>query len=78
MAWDVEYTDEFEAWWDSLSEAEQDATDRVVLLLLERGPQLGYPFSSDLRGSHHPHLRELRVQHAGRPIRILYAFIHGG
>jgi len=24
--------------------------------------------------SRHPHLRELRVQHAGRPLRVLYAF----
>jgi hypothetical protein len=30
--------------------------------------------SSDVRGSRHGNLRELRVQHAGRPYRVLYAF----
>ena len=45
MAWDVEYTDEFGEWWDTL-----------------------------VSGSKHPHMRELRVQHKGKPLRILYAF----
>jgi hypothetical protein len=73
-SWDVEYTDEFGLWWETLSEGEQDAIDVVVRLLEERGPQLGYPYGSDVRGSRHAHLRELRVQHRGDPYRILYAF----
>ena len=40
----------------------------------QKGPQLGYPYSSDVRGAKHGNLRELRVQHAGRPYRVLYAF----
>jgi len=35
---------------------------------------LGYPFSSGIQESKHSHMRELRVQHAGRPYRVLYAF----
>jgi hypothetical protein len=27
MAWDVEYTDEFERWWVTLDREEQDAID---------------------------------------------------
>ncbi|MCC7241795.1 MAG: type II toxin-antitoxin system RelE/ParE family toxin [Acidobacteria bacterium] len=27
-----------------------------------------------VRRSRHPHMRELRVQHKGRPYRVLYAF----
>ena len=27
MPWEVEHTNEFEAWWDSLDEQEQDAID---------------------------------------------------
>ena len=38
------------------------------------GPQLPFPHSSGVKGSKHGHLRELRVQNAGRPYRILYAF----
>lgn len=40
MAWEVEFTDEFGAWWDTLDGEEQDAIDVVVGLLEEKGPQL--------------------------------------
>jgi hypothetical protein len=72
--WEVEFTDEFEAWWDSLTEQEQDSVDLVVGLLEERGPVLDHPYSSKVYGSKHGQMRELRVQHQGRPYRILYAF----
>lgn len=72
--WEVEYTDEFGGWWDGLTEAEQESVDAHVRLLEERGPQLGHPYSSGIARSKHPHMRELRVQHRGRPYRVLYAF----
>ncbi len=74
MSWEVEYTDEFGQWWETLNEREQDAIDVVVRLLEARGPQLGYPYSTDVVSSRHGHIRELRVQHRGEPYRILYAF----
>ena len=74
MAWEVEYTDQFGDWWLSLSESEQDAVVSRVELLMELGPNLGFPYSSDIRGSRHGRMRELRVQWAGRPLRVLYAF----
>ena len=74
MAWEIEYTDEFEAWWDSLSEEEQSDIDASVGLLRDCGPSLGYPHSTQIVTSRHPHMRELRIQHAGRPYRTLYAF----
>ncbi|WP_150725188.1 type II toxin-antitoxin system RelE/ParE family toxin [Pseudomonas fluorescens] len=74
MKWDVEYMDEFEAWWDHLNETEQDSVQATVMLLGEDGPHLGFPHTSDIKGSRHGNLRELRVQHAGRPYRVLYAF----
>jgi len=45
-----------------------------VLLLRKLGPALRFPFSSAITSSKHPHMRELRVQHAGQPYRVLYAF----
>lgn len=74
MAYEVEYTDEFEAWWDGLTVAEQASIEAVVELLEEHGPHLGRPHTSAIHGSRHSHMRELRVQHHGRPYRILYAF----
>ncbi len=73
-AWDVEYTDELGTWWAMLSEAEQESIDASVRLLQERGPNLGFPHTSGIEGSKHAHMRELRVQHEGRPYRVLYAF----
>jgi len=74
MKWDVEYTDEFEMWWNRLCESEQDSVQASVMLLGDTGPYLGFPHTSDIKGSRHGNLRELRVQHAGRPYRVLYAF----
>ena len=74
MAWEVEYTDEFGEWWSDLSEDQQDAVAARVELLMEHGPNLPFPYSSDVRGSRHGRMRELRAQQAGRPIRVFYAF----
>lgn len=74
MTWEVEYTDEFGAWWGGLSEDEQESVAASVRLLEERGPALGFPHSSGVNGSRHKHMRELRTQHDGRPLRTLYAF----
>lgn len=74
MPWEVEYTDEFGAWWDTLTEDEQVRITAAVGLLEARGPNLPFPHSSAIGGSRHGHMRELRVQVGGRPIRIFYAF----
>jgi len=74
MSWEVEYTDEFGDWWGGLSEDAQEALAASVRLLEERGPALGFPHSSGINGSKHSHMRELRTQHGGRPLRTLYAF----
>lgn len=74
VSWEVEYTDEFEAWWSGLDAGEQESVDSYVRLLEQRGPHLPFPYSSGIESSKHGHLRELRVQHAGEPYRVLYAF----
>jgi len=74
MAWPVEFTDEFEGWWDTLDGEEQDAIDVVVGLLEEQGAQLSFPQTTKIQSSRHGHLRELRIQYKGEPYRILYAF----
>ncbi|HLQ89275.1 MAG TPA: type II toxin-antitoxin system RelE/ParE family toxin [Xanthobacteraceae bacterium] len=74
MGWNVEVTDECKAWLEALSEEDFDSVDYSVDLLTEHGPQLDFPHSSKVNGSRHAHMRELRVQSGGRPIRILYAF----
>ena len=72
--WEVEYTDEFSVWWDALDAEEQVSVGRVVDMLVSEGPNLPFPYSSDVRGARHRAIRELRIQHGGRPYRVLYAF----
>ena len=72
--WEVEFSGEFEQWWDGLTAAEQKSIDFTVSLLQEVGPALKMPHSSGVEASRHGHMRELRIQHQGRPYRVLYAF----
>jgi hypothetical protein len=74
MAWEVEYTNEFNVWWTELSETRQDRVLATITLLVAEGPGLGFPHSSAVNGSRHGHMRELRVQSGGNPLRIFYAF----
>jgi len=48
-------------WYEPLSEAEQISIDRIVLMLMEAGPALGYPYSSGIQQSKFSHMRELRI-----------------
>jgi hypothetical protein len=74
MEWRVDYTDEFGKWWDTLAETEQISIDAHVQNLEQRGPNLPFPYSSGINGSRHAHMRELRVQSSGKPLRVFYAF----
>src|SRR5579863_3875186 len=53
---------------------EQKSVDFSVILLAEAGPTLKMPHSSGIETSRHKHMRELRIQHEGRPYRVIYAF----
>lgn len=72
--WEVEYTDEFGAWWSSLTVAEQEDVRASVAVLRSIGPSLGRPHVDSVDSSKHANMKELRVQHRGRPYRVLFAF----
>jgi hypothetical protein len=74
VTWDVEFTDEFGRWWEGLCEEEQDSVDHYVRLLMDFGPSLSRPYTDAVKGSEFGNMKELRVQHEGRPYRVLYAF----
>ena len=74
MSWEVEFTGEFQLWWDSLTEPEQDDVALSVRHLVEFGPAPGFPHCSKVVTSRHPQMRELRTQSNGKPLRTLYAF----
>lgn len=72
MEWEVEYTDEFEQWWESLDIPGQTAVGEAVERLLQRGPALGRPTVDTIKGSRHSNMKELRP--ARGSIRVLFAF----
>lgn len=72
--WKVEYTDDFEHWWQTLTEQEQIDLVASVELLEQMGPQLPRPHADTVKGSKHPNMKELRTQSQGRPLRTLFAF----
>jgi hypothetical protein len=75
MVYEVEFTEQFRSWYeDQLSDAEQQTVARSVEMLEQSGPTLPFPHSSGIQGSKFSHMRELRIQHEGRPYRVLYAF----
>ena len=74
MKWEIEYTDEFGEWWDSLTDEGQDSTTVSVTLLEKLGPNLPRPHSDTVKGSMFPNMKELRTQHEGKPNRTLYVF----
>lgn len=67
-------TIEFEGWFQNLTVVQQNKISAAVAILEMRGVQLGFPLSSDIKGSRLGRLRELRVQSGGDAIRVLYAF----
>src|SRR5438477_3584459 len=72
--WEVEFTEEFESWWNSLDEHEQESLAASVGLLEQLGPNLPRPHSDTVKGSKHSNMKALRTQHRGRPLRTFYAF----
>jgi len=71
--WEVNYTDEFGAWWNVQQIPVQEKLYKVVSLLEIHGPNLDFPYSSGINGANIA-MRELRVQCGGHPYRVLYVF----
>ena len=72
--WEVDFTDEFGNWWETLTEDEQESLAVSVKLLQVLGPALGRPHADTVKQSKHKNMKELRTQTHGQPIRTFYAF----
>ena len=72
--WEVEYTDEFGEWWETLTADDQTALYVGVRLLGQFGPQLPRPYVDTVNSSRHPNMKELRTQSKGRPLHTFFAF----
>lgn len=72
MSWEIEYTNEFGAWWDGLTHQEQAMVSRAVEALEQGGPALGRPWVDTITTSRHRNVKELRPR--GGFLRVLFAF----
>jgi hypothetical protein len=72
--WNVLYDGEFDVWFSEQSEDLQDAILKLAVLLTRLGPHLGRPRVDTIKGSDFGNMKELIVQHKGKPWRILFAF----
>lgn len=73
--WTVITVDYFDEWFIGLNEAEQQDILASIFKIEEFGPVLGRPDVDTLSGTKRvKNLKELRVQHHGKPYRIFFAF----
>jgi hypothetical protein len=74
MDWDILLDDDFAVWLNDLDETVRVEILAAAALLETFGPQLGRPHVDTVEGSEYSNMKELRVQIAGDPWRILFAF----
>ena len=74
MTWKVHTTNRFDRWFDALPDSVRASVIAGMLVLEREGPLLGRPYADTVKGSVHPNTKELRIQSAGSPVRIFFAF----
>ena len=75
IMWNIDYSDEYNEWFDSLAEAERIAVLERIILLQNIGPNLPRPYSDVLHGSKkYKNLKELRNQTRNSVLRVSYYF----
>jgi hypothetical protein len=71
--WEIEGTDQFADWYETLTADQQEALDDRVNLLAERGPDLGRPLVDRVKASRQHSMKELRTSKDGA-LRVLFMF----
>jgi hypothetical protein len=74
MAWEVETTSEYDAWFLEQTADSQASLQMKVELLKEYGPHLPRPHVDTLKGSALKNLKELRVQTEQHVFRLAFCF----
>lgn len=69
VEWNIEFTNEFGQWWDTLDIAEQERVTTLVVLQRE-GPNARRPYVDQITTSRHHNMKELRES----TTRILFVF----
>ncbi|MDC9605856.1 type II toxin-antitoxin system RelE/ParE family toxin [Xenorhabdus griffiniae] len=72
--WEVITTECFDEWFLAQDDELRESIYEAMGILEKFGPNLGRPYVDTLYGSDFPNMKELRIQHAGDPIRAFFAF----
>lgn len=72
--WNVETTDRFDQWYFEQTTALKEDVLAMMHILAEFGPTLGRPYVDTVKASAYANMKELRIQHAGNPIRAFFCF----
>jgi hypothetical protein len=72
--WEVEVTDQFADWYDSLPDDQAEAVDAVLELLEDQGPLLKRPVVGKIETSSYSKMKELIPNASGAELRILFMF----
>ncbi|WP_115248162.1 type II toxin-antitoxin system RelE/ParE family toxin [Moraxella lacunata] len=67
-------TEHFTEWLTNLSQSEQESMAYAIKLLQTYGHELSRPYADTLYNSTISNLKELRIQHSGKPYRAFFAF----
>lgn len=72
--WTVLTTKLFNEWLEKQDEATQEKILAALVVLERQGPNLGRPFVDTVYHSKFTQMKELRIQHRGKPLRAFFAF----
>ena len=72
--WKVITTECFNTWFNEQDDNTQDSVFAYLHLLKTKGHKLSRPYADTIKGSQYANMKELRIQHQGKPIRAFFAF----
>lgn len=72
--WSVLFTKRFELWLEQQDEPTKISVYAALQRLELYGPHLARPYADSIYNSMHSNMKELRIQHKGKPIRAFFAF----
>ncbi|EII9568405.1 type II toxin-antitoxin system RelE/ParE family toxin [Salmonella enterica] len=72
--WQIITTRCFDEWFLAQEESLRESVYEAMGILEKFGPKLGKPYVDTLNGSDFSNMKELRIQHAGNPVRAFFAF----
>ena len=72
--WTVITTDLFNEWLEQQDDSTQEKVLAALVVLQQLGPGLGRPLVDTVNDSKFMNMKELRVQHRGKPLRAFFVF----